>query len=172
LHEWNESREVSDISGCTGQWAAVPLRVVAEGIHVVLVDIAAWDAGVIRFPDGRRLSVLDPDGRAMIATAYEQFTEAVRSVGAVPVFVRPADANPEWDARDDPLDDPARWVALREIIDSLGVAQIDLPQWIADNGLEGPVGRPDGVHLAPDHLARFVADAVVPALLAVPAPPV
>jgi hypothetical protein len=66
------------------------------------------------------------------------------------------------------MDDPARWQALREIIDSLPVDQVDLPGWLAAHGLTGPDGRPDGVHLSPDANTQFVADLVVPALVEAP----
>ena len=47
----------------------------------------------------------------------------------------------------------------------LPVEQIDLPQWFAATGLGGRAGRPDGVHMTPEVEARFVSEAVVPALL-------
>ena len=61
---------------------------------------------------------------------------------------------------------PRRFEEIRSILDSLGVAQIDLPGFLAQTGLEGPDGRPDGVHLAPQVRARFVAAVVVPDVLA------
>jgi hypothetical protein len=139
--------------------------VIAEGIDVVVVCIGPWDAGVIAFPDGRLVSVLDPEGRQLVVDAYTRFVAAVTEVGAIPVFVRPPSIDPDWELRADPLDDPRRFEEIRSILDSLGVAQIDLPQFLAQTGMEGPDGRPDGVHLAPQVRARFVASVVVPDVL-------
>ena len=58
---------------------------------------------------------------------------------------------------------------MRAVIDGLGVEQIDLPSWLTANGLAGPEGRPDGVHLAPDVDQRFVQDLVAPTLVALAA---
>lgn len=161
-HAWNVGPEWIDISGCTTQWSTIPLRVRAESIDVVVVCIGPWDAGIIRFPDGTTVSVLDPAGRQLVAAAYTAFVAALSDVGAIPLFVTPATIDVEWERRDDSLDDPLRWDEIRAIVDSLGVPQIDLPGFLAANGVDGPPGRPDGVHLASEVLARFVAEVVVP----------
>jgi hypothetical protein len=171
LHAWNVGPEWIDIAGCTGQWNGIPGRVAAESIDVVLVCIGPWDAGVIRFPDGTTVSVLDPAGKQLVVDAYVAFVGAVRSVGAIPLFVRPATIDVEWDRRDDTLDDPLRWEVMRSIVDSLGVAEIDLPAFLVADGFEGPAGRPDGIHLAPEVRARFVAEVVVPQVLALASGP-
>ena len=87
------------------------------------------------------------------------------------VWVTPPDADQQWDTLDAPLDDPGRWVALRRIIDGLGVPQIDLPGWLSTNHLTGPDGRPDGVHLSTDANERFVNDVVAPRLATLPRRP-
>jgi hypothetical protein len=150
LHAWHDPVEWIDITGCTIQWNSIPLRVVAESIDVVVVCIGPWDAGVIGFPDGRLVSVLDPEGRRLVTDAYIELVAAVRALGAVPVFVRPATIDVEWERRHDTLDDPARWDVMRSIVDSLGVDQIDLPGFLAARSLDGREGRPDGIHLGPE----------------------
>jgi hypothetical protein len=162
LHAWNVGPEWIDISGCSDQWDALPERIQTEAIDVVVVCIGPWDAGVIGFPDGTQVSVLDPAGRQMIVDAYERFVRDTRAAGAVPVFVRPATIDIEWDRRLDTLDDPRRWEEMRAIVDSLGVIEIDLPGFLAANGFDGPDARPDGVHLTEEVRARFVAELVVP----------
>ncbi len=167
LHEFtnvSRERELLDISGCVGQWASVPQRVRDEAIDVVLVDIGPWDALDMHLADGRVVSVADGVGRRLVAAAYEEFAAPVADAGATIVWVTPADSHLGWGEFDDPVNDPGRWDAIRAIIDGLGVVQIDLPGWLAVNGLEGPDGRPDGVHLAPGLNERFVAEQVAPAL--------
>ena len=93
------------------------------------------------------------------------FVGAVIGAGASVVWVTPADTDLQWEAVDSPIDDPLRWAALREIIGSLPVEQVDLPGWLAERELLGPAGRPDGVHLADDVNTRFVEERVVPALI-------
>ncbi|CAB4549878.1 MAG: hypothetical protein F2534_05220 [Actinobacteria bacterium] len=66
------------------------------------------------------------------------------------------------------MNDPARWDAIRSVIDELsvefGVAQVDLGAWLTAQWLVGPDGRPDGIHLGPGLNERFVLEAVDPAL--------
>ena len=169
LHAWGPEPEWIDIAGCTDQWDAIPRRIVDEAIDVVVVCIGPWDAGVIGFPDGTLVSVLDPEGRQLVTHAYERFVETTRPTGAVPVFVRPATLDVDWGLRVDTIDDPARWDAMRGIVDGLGVAQLDLPGFLAARGLEGPDARPDGVHMTPAVRALFVAEVVVPQVLALAA---
>ncbi len=167
LHEFTNvsgERELLDISGCVGQWASVPQRVQDEAIDVVLVDIGPWDALDMHLADGRVVSVADEVGRELVAAAYEQFVALVADAGATIVWVTPADSHLGWGEFDDPVNDPVRWDAIRAIIDGLGVVPIDLPGWLAANGLEGPEGRPDGVHLGPGLNERFVTEQVAPAL--------
>ena len=167
LHEFTDvsgERELLDITGCVGQWASVPQRVRDEAIDVVLVDIGPWDALDMHLADGRVVSVADEVGRELVAAAYEEFAALVDDAGATIVWVTPADSQLGWGEFDDPVNDPGRWDAVRAIIDGLGVVQIDLPGWLAANGLEGPDGRPDGVHLGPGLNERFVAEHVAPAL--------
>ncbi|MGD9998599.1 MAG: acyltransferase family protein [Ilumatobacteraceae bacterium] len=170
MHEFSQSdgsRELIDLSGCTGEWASVLDRVGGtEQIDVVLVEIGAWDAVDIHLADGQVVSVADPVGRALVAEAYSAFVDRVEEAGARVVWVRPADAHMGWRAIDAPVNDPARWSAMREIIDGLGVEQIDLPSWLALNGLDGPDGRPDGIHLTPQLNERFVQEVVAPTLVA------
>jgi peptidoglycan/LPS O-acetylase OafA/YrhL len=153
------------LAGCVAEWQSIPQRVASgEQIDIVLVDIGAWDAVDIRLADGQVVSVADPVGRALIADAYGSFVDAVETAGASVVWITPPDVDLQWDAVDSPIDDPARWVALREIIDSLPVEQIDLPGWLAEHQLTGPEGRPDGVHLAEDVGVQFVETLVAPRL--------
>ena len=84
------------------------------------------------------------------------------------MWVTPTDTHLGWGKMDDPLNDPARWLALRAIVDGLSedfdIIQIDLPVWLERIGLPGPDARPDGVHLADGLDARFVVDEVAPTL--------
>ncbi len=154
------------LAGCVDQWQSIPERVASgEQIDVVLVDIGAWDAVDIRLADGQVVSVADPVGKALIEDAYRAFVDSVETAGASVVWITPPDVDLQWDAVDSPVDDPARWVALRGIIDSLPVEQIDLPGWLAEQQLTGPEGRPDGVHLAEDVGVRFVETLVAPRLV-------
>jgi peptidoglycan/LPS O-acetylase OafA/YrhL len=169
LHEFtntNGERELLDIGGCVAQWNSIPPRVTDEAIDVVLVDIGPWDALDIHLDDGRVVSVGDDVGRQLVAGAYRDFAARVEAAGAGVVWVTPADTQLGWGEFDDPVNDPARWDAIRDIIDELGVVQVDLPAWLADEGLDGPSGRPDGVHLAPGLNERFVEEAVAPSLIA------
>jgi hypothetical protein len=170
MHEFSNedgSRELIDLSGCTGEWASVVERVRGdEHIDVVLVEIGAWDAVDIHLADGRVVSVADPVGRALVTAAYRSFVTEVEQAGARVVWVRPPDLHLGWGSIDAPVNGPARWTAMREVIDGLGVEQIDLPSWLTAHGLAGPEGRPDGVHLAPDVDQRFVQDLVAPTLVA------
>ena len=167
LHEFTNAagdRELLDISGCVGQWSSIPARVRDEAIDVVLVDIGPWDALDMHLADGRVVSVGDPTGRRLVADAYTEFASQVESAGGTIIWVTPADAHLGWGEFDDPVNDPARWDAVRQIIAGLDVRQIDLPGWLAAEGLEGPDGRPDGIHLAPGLNERFVAEVVAPIL--------
>lgn len=80
--------------------------------------------------------------------------------------MRPPDVDLRWGAFDDLLDDPARWTALREIVDGLDVEQVDLPGWLAANGLDGPAGRSDGSHLDDGPGDRFVVELLGPTIIA------
>jgi peptidoglycan/LPS O-acetylase OafA/YrhL len=161
-------RDLIDLSGCLTQWDSVADRVIVEAVDVVLVEIGPWDAVDVNLADGRTVSVGDPVGRALVEDAYRSFTEGVVAAGARIVWVTPADTHLGWGEVDDPLNDPVRWQALREIVDSLqddfGITQIDLPGWLESTGLPGPEARPDGVHLAEGLDERFVIEAVAPAL--------
>ena len=163
-------RDLIDLSGCLSQWDSVDDRVIAEAVDVVLVEIGPWDAVDIHLADGRTVSVGDPTGRALVEEAYRSFADGVVAAGARIVWVTPTDTHLGWGEVDDPLNDPARWTALREIVDSLqddlGITQIDLPGWLESTGLPGPEARPDGVHLAEGLDGRFVIEAVAPALTA------
>ena len=166
-------REKVDLGGCTAQWKSVSGRVAGdEQIDVVLVDIGAWDAVNIHLADGSVVSVADPDGLRLVRAAYRSFVRQVNAAGATVVWITPPDVHLDWGtAADDPINDPARWAALRSIIDDLAVPQIDLRRWLAEQGLSGPEGRPDGVHLAPDVNERFVREVVGPELQRLSAPP-
>jgi hypothetical protein len=169
LHAMNDGPQWIDINGCVDQWERIPALIVTDSIDVVVACIGPWDAGVIRFPDGSEVSILDPFGRQLVADAYQRFVDTTRAAGAIPVFVRPPDLDLDWDARRDTLDDPARWSELRAIIDAIGVSQIDLPGFLAANGVAGAAGRPDGVHLTSQLRAKFVAEVVVPDVVALTA---
>jgi peptidoglycan/LPS O-acetylase OafA/YrhL len=162
------TRDLIDLSGCLRQWESVPQRIVDEAVDVVIVEIGPWDAVDIRLADGRLVSVADPTGRDLIATAYRDFATRVTEAGARLVWVTPADTHLGWGSVDDPLNDPERWTALRDIVDdltaTLGVTQIDLPGWLSALDLTGPEARPDGVHLGPGLNERFVVDEVAPGL--------
>ena len=173
MHEFTDvdgSRDLIDLSGCLLQWQTVPQRVVDEAVDVVVVQIGAWDAVDVHLPDGRVVSAGDDAGLTLLRDAYRDFTSAVVDAGARVLWVRPADAHLGWGEVDDPVNDPARWDAIRSVIDELsaefGVAQVDLGAWLAEQGLEGPDGRPDGIHLGPGLNERFVLEAVDPALAA------
>lgn len=168
LHRFTNEQgqpDVLSLEGCLSEWAAIVRRVPAEDLDIVLVNIGAWDAVDMLLTDGRVVSVADPVGRALIADAYRAFVDDVESAGAAVVWVTPPNADLQWDRVDSPLDEPARWAALRAIIQSLPVEQIDLPGWLAEEGLDGPDGRPDGVHLADDVNTEFVATIVAPTLV-------
>ncbi len=159
LHEFTNvdgDRELLDISGCVEQWSSIPRHVRDEAIDVVLVDIGPWDALDMHLADGRMVSVGDETGRQLIADAYAEFASQVEEAGGKVVWVTPADAHLGWGEFDDPVNDPARWDAVRQIIAGLDVMQVDLRGWLAAEGLEGPDGRPDGIHLAPGLNERFV----------------
>jgi peptidoglycan/LPS O-acetylase OafA/YrhL len=167
LHEFTNTsgdRELLDISGCVPQWSSIPGRVRDEAIDAVLVNIGPWDALDIHLVDGRVVSVGDEVGRQLVATAYGDFAAQAEAAGATVVWVTPADTQLGWGEFADPVNDPARWDAIRRIIAELDVVEVDLPGWLAAEGLEGPDGRPDGVHLAPGLNERFVAEAVAPTL--------
>lgn len=169
LHEFTNAdgqQELLSLAGCVQGWQSVIDRVgTAEGIDIVLVEIGAWDAVDIHLPSGEVVSVADPVGRTLISDAYTTFVATVEAKGASVVWVTPADVDLRWDKVDSPIDDPARWVAMRDIIDSLPVEQIDLPGFLETNGFAGPDGRPDGVHLSLTANRQFVSDAVVPRLI-------
>jgi peptidoglycan/LPS O-acetylase OafA/YrhL len=161
------SSEMIDLNGCTDQWTSIVTRVSsAEQIDIVLVEIGAWDGVDIYLADGRVVSVADPVGHALVANAYRQFVIDVQSAGARVVWITPPDVRLHWNTVPAPANDPKRWSAIRQIIDGLSVDQIDLRSWLTEQGLDGPAGRPDGVHLAPDVNVRFVTELVAPSLVA------
>ena len=164
--------ELIDLSGCIDQWTAMPGRVSGpEQIDVVLIQIGPWDGADIYLPDGRVVSIADPEGYGLVVEAYTSFVQQMREAGAIVVWVTPVDIELQWGAVDDPMNDPARWAKLRAIIDALPVTQIDLAGWLTAAGLDGPLGRPDGVHLTADAADRFVREAVAPALAALATKP-
>ena len=168
LHQFTNEQgqpDVLSLAGCVSEWEAIVRRVPTEQIDIVLVDIGAWDAVDMLLTDGQVVSVADPVGGALISEAYRAFVDDVENAGGAVVWVTPPDANLQWDKVDSPLDDPARWSALRSIIQSLGVEQIDLPGWLTEQGLAGSDGRPDGVHLADDVNTEFVQTIVAPTLV-------
>jgi hypothetical protein len=159
-------QQMIDLSGCVSEWNSIARRVAAdEHFDVVLISIGPWDGTDIQLADGRTVSVADPAGALMIERAYQAFVAQVEAAGAQVVWVTPPDVKLRWGALKGPLNNPARWAALRAIVNRLPVEQIDLPQWFAATGLGGREGRPDGVHMTPEVEARFVSEAVVPALL-------
>ena len=172
LHEFTNpsgDRELIDLSGCLVQWDEIPARVTAEGIDVVLVSIGPWDAVDIHVPmtpagGAAMVSVADPTGRSLVEVAYTNFLDRVHEAGATVVWITPPDTQLGWGTIDDPVNEPRRWAAVRSIIDDLAVAQIDLPGWLADQHVDGPSGRPDGVHLTDDLNRRFVDEMVAPTL--------
>ena len=173
LHESTNpdgSSQLNDLTGCTRQWGSIPKRIDDEGIDIVLVQIGAWDGTDVHLPDGDVVSVADPHGRALVGGAYRAFANRVERAGAELVWVLPADLQLGWGKIDTVLDDPARWSALRDIIHALRVSEIDLGGWLTSESLDGPSGRPDGVHLSADAEARFVSEVVIPALMATTAP--
>ena len=159
--------DLIDLGGCIEAWNRVRERVAsAEGIDIVLVFISAWDGVDIQFPDGRIVSTMDRAGREVVRDAYRTFVADIERTGTRVVWVTPADVHQIWGGVDSPLDDPRRWIALRNIIDGLPVEQIDLPEWLQANGMDTPAGRPDGMHLAPDVNRAFVSEVVAPSLIA------
>ncbi len=165
-HEFTNSggeRELVDLSGCLTQWESVPERVVTEAIDVVLVSIGPWDAVDIHVGGGV-VAIDDPVGGPLVEEAYQRFIAEVRAAGATVVWITPADTHLGWGNVDDPLNDPDRWIATRAIIDRLDVVQVDLPGWLSGQALDGPEGRPDGVHLTDELNVRFVDELVAPTL--------
>lgn len=155
-------RELVDLSECAVLWDAIPQRVIDEAIDVVLVQIGAWDAVDIHLTDGSVVSVGDPVGAPLVEASYRRFVERIDDAGARVVWITPPDIDPA--IIDDPLSQPARWVALRSIIAELGVVEIDLPGWLITEGMSGPEGRPDGVHLTAELNEQFVVEVVAPTL--------
>jgi hypothetical protein len=169
LHAMTDSdgqQTTIDLSACVSEWDSITRRVAAEGYDVVLVSVGPWDGTDITMADGRVVSVADPDGATMISRAYRAFVAHVEATGARVVWITPPDIDLEWDRITSPMDDPVRWQALRTIVTDLPVEQVDLPAWLTVNGLDGPDGRPDGVHLSTEAADEFVRDAVVPQLVA------
>jgi peptidoglycan/LPS O-acetylase OafA/YrhL len=160
--------ELHDLSGCAGAWEEALQRISREQIDVVLVSIGAWDGTDIHRPEGDVVSVLEPAGRRLIGDSYRAFVAGAEAAGARVEWVLPADLKLGWGRFDTVLDDPERWAALRALIRSLEVGEIDLGAWLVAKGLDGPDGRPDGVHLATAVRERFVAELVLPELLAPP----
>jgi peptidoglycan/LPS O-acetylase OafA/YrhL len=170
LHAMTESdgeQSTIDLSACVSEWDTIARRVASEGYEVVLVSVGPWDGTDIAMADGRVVSVADTDGSTMIARAYRAFVGQVEATGARVVWITPPDIDIEWDRISSPMDDPTRWQALRDIVADLPVEQVDLSAWLAATGNDGPVGRPDGVHLSKEAAIEFVRDAVVPQLVAV-----
>jgi peptidoglycan/LPS O-acetylase OafA/YrhL len=161
------SVELFDLGSCAGEWERALRRIGTEQIDVVLVSIGPWDGTDIHRPEGDIVSVLEPAGRQLIGDAYRAFAAGAEAAGARVVWVLPADVKLGWGRFDTVLDDPERWVGLRALIRSLHVGHIDLGAWLAAEGLEGPDGRPDGVHLATAVRQRFVTELVLPEVLAV-----
>ncbi len=157
--------ELHDLSPCAGAWERALQRISTEQIDVVLVSIGPWDGTDIHRPEGDVVSVLEPAGRRLIGDSYRAFAAGAEAAGARVVWILPADLKFGWGRFDTVLDDPERWVALRELVRALGVGEIDLGAWLAAEGLEGPDGRPDGVHLATAVRERFVTELVLPELL-------
>jgi peptidoglycan/LPS O-acetylase OafA/YrhL len=157
---------MTDLHGCVAQWSTAQERVTSEQIDVVLVSIGAWDGTDIHLPNGHVVSVLDDEGRNLIWSAYRDFASEVEARGARVVWILPADLHMGWGRFETDLNDSRRWVALRQLIRTLGVDDIDLQPWLAAQQLLGPDARPDGVHLAPEVRSRFVSEQVLPELLA------
>jgi peptidoglycan/LPS O-acetylase OafA/YrhL len=167
LTDSDGTQSTIDLSACVTQWGSIARRVASEGYEVVLVSVGPWDGTDIVMTDGRVVSVGDPDGATMITRAYRAFVGQVETAGARVVWITPPDIDFEWDRVASPMDDPARWQTMRAILDSLPIEQVDLPAWLTATGNDGPVGRPDGIHLSPEAAAEFVRDAVVPRLVAI-----
>ncbi len=172
LHEISQADGTLDLinlSGCTALWASIVDRVAsAEQIDIVLVHIGYLDGVNIHLPDGRIVSVGDPVGRQTVVDSYSRFVADVEGAGARVMWITPPNLHLLWGEIDAPINEARRWSALREIIDDLPVEQIDLHKWLIIHGLNGPEGRPDGVHLAPEVNVRFMTDVVVPKLIALP----
>jgi hypothetical protein len=170
LHEFTKedgTRELIDLSGCTIQWRSIVERVRSEEqVDIVLVEIGAWDGVDIHLTDGQVVSVADPVGRRLVADAYRRFVTDVEAGGAQVVWVTPPDIHVKWDAFEAPVNSPKRWAIMREIIDDLPVEQIDLRSFLMARGLDGPNGRPDGVHLSPEVNEGFVTEVVSRVLVA------
>jgi peptidoglycan/LPS O-acetylase OafA/YrhL len=166
-HEFTDTdgdRELIDLAPCRAHWDSVVERVTGESVDVVVVQIGPWDAVDVHLADGTVVAVDDPIGENLLTAAYRNFVDRVERAGARVVWVTPPDTHLWWGRIEDPVNEPTRWAAVRRIVDGLGVAQIDLPGWLSTTGLEGPEGRPDGVHLGPGLDERFVIEAVVPRL--------
>lgn len=170
MHEFPKADgtvELIDLSGCTLQWESIIDRIQSdEQVDIVLIEIGAWDGVDIHLPDGAVVSVEDPVGRRLVEDAYRRFVTEVEARGARVVWVTPPDLRLGWDEIDAPVNSPRRWAIMREIIDDLPVEQIDLRSFLMARGLDGPEGRPDGVHLAPDVNEGFVTEVVSRVLVA------
>lgn len=153
-----------DLSACVQVWQQAVERVAAEAIDIVLVQVGPWDGTDILLPGGEVTSVAEPEGRRLVVQAYRRFVHEAEAAGARVLWVTPPDLHLAWAGIDSPLDDPRRWRALRGVVDSLGVEQLDLPGWLRAYGADGPAGREDGVHLVPAVNAAFVEQVVVPGL--------
>ncbi len=163
-------RTLVDLAGCTTAWDSLAGRVAGEQIDVVLLYVGLWDVVDIHLPDGSVVSVADAAGRRLVEEAYRRVTRTIVDSGAQVVYVRPTDVHPHWGRYgDEAAAEPRRWAALRSIVDDLRVAQVDLPSWLAVEGLDGPAGRPDGVHLTKEVNAVLVDELVAPMLLLVKA---
>ncbi len=167
LTDSDGTQSTIDLSACVTQWGSIARRVASEGYEVVLVSVGPWDSTDIVMADGRVVSVGDPDGATMSSRAYRAFVGQVETAGARVVWITPPDIDFEWDRVASPMDDPSRWQTMRAILDGLPIEQIDLPAWLTATGNDGPVGRPDGIHLSPEAAADFVREAVVPQLVAI-----
>ncbi len=167
LHEFTTEqgdRDFVDLRGCHQMWESMPQRVRDEFIDAVVVNIGPWDSVDIHLDDDVVVSVADPQGQQLITDAYERFVRQISDAGATVVWVVPADSRLGWGNVDDPLNDPERWDALRAIIGELDVVSVDFDGWLTASGLDGPEGRPDGVHLALPTRERFVTELLAPSL--------
>jgi hypothetical protein len=134
--------KLHDLSGCAGAWERALQRISTEHFDVVLVSIGP---GTARTRHGHPPTA----GRRRVRPRAAG-TAAHRRLLAGPS---------RWGRR------PPALAWCGSSLRSLGVGAIDLGAWLAAEGLVGPDGRPDGVHLATAVRERFVTEPVPPELL-------
>ena len=145
----------------------VPDRIREAQPDIVVIISSFWDVTDHRSDlDPIPHSVIDPEYRDEMLSVYTQYTQLLLDTGAprVALVLYPA-TDYEWEAEDEPADDPERFVALHAIERSAAAQQpgrasvIDLAAWSDDQGLtEDRDARPDGVHWTPEQSTAIATE--------------